>query len=43
MNAMAEGHGKGQRREAETTTWRKPDYEIVETSMEMSAYYLSTR
>jgi hypothetical protein len=40
---MAEGHGKGGRRGEESTTWRKPDYEIVEASMEMSAYYLSTR
>jgi hypothetical protein len=40
---MAEGHGKGKRHGDETTIWRKPDYEIVETSMEASAYYLSTR
>ncbi|GAA0351763.1 pyrroloquinoline quinone precursor peptide PqqA [Actinoallomurus spadix] len=40
---MADIHGKGKRRGGEQTTWRKPDYEIVETSMEATAYFLSTR
>ena len=31
------------RRIGEEATWHKPDFRIVEASMEMSAYFLATR
>jgi hypothetical protein len=36
-------HAKKVRARGEETTWHKPDYQVVEASMEMSAYFLATR
>ncbi|GAA3222332.1 hypothetical protein GCM10020216_034460 [Nonomuraea helvata] len=36
-------HEKKVRTRGEETTWHKPDYQVVEASMEMSAYFLATR
>ncbi|MEU7895080.1 hypothetical protein AB0B45_19750 [Nonomuraea sp. NPDC049152] len=36
-------HGKRVKSRGEETTWHKPDYQVVEASMEMSAYFLATR
>ncbi|MCT9932582.1 hypothetical protein N5079_20485 [Planotetraspora sp. A-T 1434] len=36
-------HGKRRKTRGEDTTWHKPDYQVVEASMEMSAYFLATR
>ncbi|MFI6598783.1 hypothetical protein ACIBHX_21210 [Nonomuraea sp. NPDC050536] len=36
-------HAKKVRTRGEATTWHKPDYQVVEASMEMSAYFLATR
>ncbi|GII85846.1 hypothetical protein Ssi03_38360 [Sphaerisporangium siamense] len=34
-------HGKRLKARGEERTWHKPDYQIVEASMEMSAYFLT--
>ncbi|GAA3822938.1 hypothetical protein GCM10022226_49260 [Sphaerisporangium flaviroseum] len=34
-------HKKGKKPKGEEMTWHKPDYQIVEASMEMSAYFLT--
>ncbi|WP_214412684.1 hypothetical protein [Sphaerisporangium fuscum] len=34
-------HGKRRKPRDEEKTWHKPDYQIVEASMEMSAYFLN--
>ncbi|MFD1937342.1 MULTISPECIES: hypothetical protein [Nonomuraea] len=36
-------HAKKQRARAEDVIWHKPAYQVVEASMEMSAYLLATR
>jgi coenzyme PQQ precursor peptide PqqA len=36
-------HGKKVRTRGEETTWHKPEYKVVEASMEMTAYFLATR
>ncbi|MEV8630220.1 hypothetical protein AB0395_01045 [Streptosporangium sp. NPDC051023] len=36
-------HGKQVKSRGEETTWHKPGYQVVEASMEMSAYFLATR
>jgi hypothetical protein len=36
-------HAKRVKSRGEETTWHKPDYRVVEASMEMSAYFLATR
>ncbi|MER6949769.1 pyrroloquinoline quinone precursor peptide PqqA [Nonomuraea sp. NPDC005983] len=36
-------HAKKVRSRGEETTWHKPDYQVVEASMEMTAYFLATR
>ncbi|REE97599.1 pyrroloquinoline quinone precursor peptide PqqA [Thermomonospora umbrina] len=35
----SEGHG----RPGDLSTWHKPAYEVVETSMEITGYYLTGR
>ena len=34
-------HGKSKKAMGEETTWRKPDYRLVEASMEITAYFLT--
>ncbi|WP_433257347.1 pyrroloquinoline quinone precursor peptide PqqA [Streptosporangium sp. CA-135522] len=34
-------HGKKPKLRGEETTWHRPDYRIVEASMEMTAYFLT--
>ncbi|MCA2227950.1 pyrroloquinoline quinone precursor peptide PqqA [Nonomuraea aurantiaca] len=36
-------HEKKVRARGEEMTWHKPDYQVVEASMEMTAYFLATR
>jgi len=36
-------HAKKVRARGEETTWHKPDYQVIEASMEMTAYFLATR
>ncbi|MFF5206842.1 hypothetical protein [Streptosporangium sp. NPDC000396] len=36
-------HGKRVKVRGEETTWHKPGYQVIEASMEMSAYFLNTR
>ncbi|HUR07683.1 MAG TPA: pyrroloquinoline quinone precursor peptide PqqA [Nonomuraea sp.] len=36
-------HAKKVKARGEETTWHKPDYRVVEASMEMTAYFLATR
>jgi coenzyme PQQ precursor peptide PqqA len=36
-------HGSGgkQRQSEETTCWNRPDYQAIETSMEVTAYFVA--
>jgi hypothetical protein len=36
-------HAKRERVRGEDATWHKPAYQVVEASMEMSAYFLANR